>query len=260
MTGENGIITKAKEAKTKMERETLIELIKLKAMEKDVEEEYYNIGYKQHLLNEGIVDDTGRVNIEKLNIRLSTGNGSWAKGDIYQLVENKLYYYPKDCTDSTQRSLVGELWQKHYLEFNEDGMIVGIRDDLIDQDGNYLGPKEIIIPEKIAQKEITGIKQYAFKGIEEITSVEIRAKITTIEEGAFYKCTKLQSINIPSTVKTIGMKAFYKCENLNNIIIPESVTSIGEKAFADDINLTNVTIKENPTIGTEAFRNCQYQP
>lgn len=262
LIGENGVITKAKEAKSKMEIETLVEAIKLKVVEKDMEEEYYDIGYEQHLLNEGIITDSGKVNIEKLNINISTGKGSWTlgKGDIYQLVENKLYYYPKGYTDSEQKVLVAELWQKYYLTFDGDGFITGVRDDLIDENGNYLGPKEIVIPKEIAQKKITGINQYAFQDNKEITSIRIEAEIETIEEYAFKGCTNLQSINIPSTVTTIGEKAFYQCTNLNNIVIPASVTSIGDKAFADDTSLANVTIEGNPTIGTEAFRNCPFQP
>ena len=67
---------------------------------------------------------------------------------------------------------------------------------------SYYG--EIVIPEKIKNKEILEIGQYAFRNCSSITRVTIFAKLTAIHLWAFEYCENIAYINIPRTVTFIG--------------------------------------------------------
>lgn len=56
---------------------------------------------------------------------------------------------------------------------------------------------------------------------------------TTIPEYAFRGCDAISEVNIPSTVTTIGDYAFYKCRGLKNVTGGRGVTSVGDKAFSE---------------------------
>ena len=93
---------------------------------------------------------------------------------------------------------------KYYLQNNEY-YIVG---DNSTNDANGITDQsyngEIVIPEKIKNKEIRKIGQYAFSSCASITRVTIFAKLTVIDRSAFEYCEKIEYINIPQTVTFIG--------------------------------------------------------
>ncbi|MBQ9369723.1 MAG: leucine-rich repeat domain-containing protein [Clostridia bacterium] len=62
-------------------------------------------------------------------------------------------------------------------------------------------------------------------------AIVIPGNVPTIKEYAFYGCRDLTSVTISEGVKEIEPYAFAKCEKLNYVKIPNSITSIGEKAF-----------------------------
>lgn len=69
-------------------------------------------------------------------------------------------------------------------------------------------------------KGVTSIGYNAFKGLTNLTSIEIPNGVTLINEEAFYGCTNLASIEIPNSVTSIGNDAFGNCTNLTSIQIP----------------------------------------
>lgn len=344
--GDNGIMQRAKQAKKEMEIATLMEAIRFKASQKDFIDEYDNISYEAYLEEINVIDSSKKLNKEELNIKISTGNGSWSKGDIYQVVGSSLYYFDK----TLQQEYIGELWERcDYLEFNfETRTITGV---VKEEEGNYKGPSNVIIPKRFEGVSVNFIGKGAFSNLEGITSIEIRADIEEIpdfcftdcsdlteinlsqnvikigkdafmgtklkeftipnsvnqierglfnnckelekvrieanvdiikmnmfyacdnlksivytmpikqiEENAFYKCKKLETIELKEGLETIGNKAFYTCELLNHIILPKSISSIGDMAFYNCTSLEDVTIEGNPSMGSDAFRNCPYQP
>ena len=60
--------------------------------------------------------------------------------------------------------------------------------------------------------------------------VELSKSLSKIEDSAFLDCEKLNDIEIPDNITVIGAGTFAGCENLN-IEIPDSVSKIGENAF-----------------------------
>lgn len=93
------------------------------------------------------------------------------------------------------------------------------------------------------------IKEEAFIGCGEITSVEIPETVVSIGKKAFAECNGIETIVFKNGLQSIGEQAFFGANNLVNITIPNSVTSIGAFAFyvsnktgiGNDILITNLT-------------------
>ena len=66
--------------------------------------------------------------------------------------------------------------------------------------------------------------------------------VTSIRNNAFNGCTNLTSVTMPASVTNIGTFAFYLCTSLTNMTVPVSVTSIGGSAFAACTALTAITV------------------
>ena len=90
------------------------------------------------------------------------------------------------------------------------------------------GCKNTVIP-----NTVTSIGKNAFKGITEMTSIEIPESVVSIGDNAFALCFDLTGdLIIPNSVETIGESAFFQCEGLNGkLILGESISYIGDWAF-----------------------------
>ena len=84
------------------------------------------------------------------------------------------------------------------------------------------------------------IPDYAFRGCNQIQSLDIPASVTTVGDHAFYGCTSLETLTIG--VDTIGEYAFYGCTSLEELTLGEGVAFIGSYAFCDCTNLEILTI------------------
>lgn len=133
---------------------------------------------------------------------------------------------------------------------------------------------DIIIPDKINNKTVTGIGDYAFID-KKLTSVKFNSSLVNIGEFSFMD-NSIKSVTIPSSVEIIGDGAFsrneltnvvinqgvkyievdaFKGNQLKSVTIPSSVEVIGNQAFANN-KLTNVTISSGVlSIEYGAFKN-----
>lgn len=104
---------------------------------------------------------------------------------------------------------------------------------------------------------IKAIGDYAFYGIEKITSITIPNTVESIGNYAFNYATGLTSVTIPSSVKTIGNHAFDICSNLKDVTIPEGVNSVGDYAFSECKALKSLSFPNSViTIGQGALSYC----
>ena len=130
-------------------------------------------------------------------------------------------------------------------KINDDGKSVSVWAIDDEENENYNGFSDAIIPEAVSNKgktyTVIGIGPYAFYRCEDIELVSMPNTITTIGNYAFGLCSGLKSAYLPKSVKTIGADAFYECSSLLFIEIPSGVTYIDRYAFWGCEGLVGVT-------------------
>ena len=158
----------------------------------------------------------------------------------------------------------------------------------------YGSDSDLVIPDQLDGKTVTGIGDSAFSFRSSLISVTIPDSVTSIGDNPFYCCEELseiivspghpylavtdgvlfsrpdkrlvcypnaftsESYSVPQGIQVIGNHAFFSCESLTSVTIPDSVTNIGDSAFTGCSSLTSVTIPDSVTsIGNHAFFSCE---
>lgn len=112
-------------------------------------------------------------------------------------------------------------------------------DIVINQFYGQMEGNTLFIPEKIDDKSVVGIADFAFS-------------------NNVYGNDNIKKIQIPSTIKTIGKNAFYNSESIEEIIFDgsSSLTKIGSYAFSNIPNLKSFSISYSvKEIEENAFKN-----
>ena len=106
-------------------------------------------------------------------------------------------------------------------------------------------------------KGVTRIGESAFEDCINLASITIPDSVTEIDDNAINGCTSLENITFPDSLKCISSGLLYCCKNLKNITIPNSITSIGEAAFGECTSLASIKIPNSVTrIEEAAFAEC----
>ena len=101
---------------------------------------------------------------------------------------------------------------------------------------------------KLIIKDDTSIRDNAFFGCTELTSVTISESVTSIGESAFFECSSLTEITIPESVTSIGGYAFCGCKSLKSVTIQGSIKTISNGAFYECVLLTSIEIVYNQSL------------
>lgn len=105
----------------------------------------------------------------------------------------------------------------------------------------------------IMPDSVETIRDYAFFGCSNLTSVKVSDKVTDISYRAFSNCESLTSITLPKNLKSISHHAFAYDGNLSEAKLPATLEEIGECAFSQDA-LTSVAFGNSlKRIGYAAF-------
>ena len=288
--GNNGIITKAQEAKIENNHSTVLEMLQMESSNYDMKylDEEDSISLISYLKQKQIIDSNLEVNVEKLlGKKLSTGNGSGVD-DVYVIEENvednsyELVYKKSKKTDKNlgligyEKDGVDEPSDPSIFDFDPETGTISLKGavcmywfERYDDNSQITRLKKIVVPEEIDGVKVTTIgymKQImsnAHGGIAfadpYVEKIVLPNTIVKIGQDAFAGCSNLKSINIPDSVTSIGAHAFYNCNSLKSIEIPDSVTTdIEEKTFLGCSSLENIrlpnTIRE---FGYYAFSGCK---
>lgn len=105
---------------------------------------------------------------------------------------------------------------------------------------------------------VNKIRDYAFRGCTNLTSVILPNSITSIGSCAFADFSSLKSINIPTSLTELGNNAFQNDYLLSSdIVIPSGVKYVPTGAFINCSSITSITISEGvEEIGGYAFKGC----
>ena len=115
----------------------------------------------------------------------------------------------------------------------------------------------VTIPERIYDRKIIEIADYAFKDNKTVERITIPNTVKRIGTEAFRGCESLKKVDMPSTLSEIGAYAFTGCVQLKDLVIPYGVKSIEECVLAGCINLDCLVLPETINkIDVFAFACC----
>ncbi|MCR5776391.1 MAG: leucine-rich repeat domain-containing protein [Lachnospiraceae bacterium] len=117
----------------------------------------------------------------------------------------------------------------------------------------------LTIPDKLGGHTVTAIDDWAFFGLETLSTVSVPATVSSIKEYAFASCTSLVSIILPEELNILGQGVFQSCKSLKSVTIGKNISTIPENCFFHCSNLAEVTFASETSvkvIGNSAFSNC----
>ena len=111
------------------------------------------------------------------------------------------------------------------------------------------------ITEVVIAETVTAIGDYAFYGLDKVTSVDLGG-VTKIGEYAFSNCSSLGELDTEN-VTEIGSFAFRYCSALSEVIISADKTKYGTNVYSNCSGITVVNISESTTqIPEGILNNC----
>ena len=284
--GDNGIITKAYEAKYLTELSTCIEELQVFKYAKKLENNEFeptSITSGENSLIYNTQESGTNGNIYDV---LTSLEGTDFAGKM-EIIRGELLL---NSTDETEIRVAQSLGIRVNPYLIVDGVLLSANTNLalMDENGSLTIPenvkaigegafadlsglKTIIIPgtveeirknafrnnadleNVIIQDGVKSIGSNAFRDCGNIKHVDLPESLETLGESSFYTCTSLQSINIPSKIEVIPNHTFANCISLSEVILPEKLKAIDIRAFVN-CNISEITLPSALTnIGNDAF-------
>ena len=266
--GEDGIITKANQAKYMAELSTYKEELSMWQMGKSMEHEEF---------------EAGTLVAGENSLTYAVGNQEVTGGNIYDVIQSlrnsdfagKLEVIGGELllnsTDMTEIEVAQSLGIRVNPYLIVDGVLLSANTNLalMDESGvltlpetvtaigegafaDLSGLKTIIIPGTVKE-----IRQNAFRNNADLENVILQEGVEVIGASAFYDCTNLKNIELPESLIEIGRSAFFRCSSINNIIIPSKIEIINAYTFYYCTSLTNIELPDGlQTIDVGPFQNC----
>ena len=230
LTGNNGILTQAKNAKKNFEDTSEKEQVQLAV--------------------QGSWNANGKIDINKLNKNLKEIEAgseiSISKLPNIIYLKDKRYQIDEDgkvseLVNDEYRTFTIEESEKIGINVDEMG-VLKVNTDILN---NYLQKNngKLIIPSEIDGRKIKILSQ-ALKGNIYLKEVVLSQGLEDIQWGAFQNCTNLEMCNIPNGVTHIGNWTF-NGTNIKIVFIPESVTNIENKTTFLAQNIRNIIVDKN---------------
>lgn len=278
LTGDNGLLSKANEAKTETEKSAIreeIDLLLLQAKMGDKIEDIfkegtvtkdgtvYEVSYKG---NDFLLSDENEY-IEKVE---PAYEGEWTFNQSTQT----LTAYNGDLTTKRGNQEIGEVIIPNYyngkrvkkmgdfLFYNNENISnIKISEGIEDINNYCLSGCINIKGNLVIPNSVIKIERYAFNGCTSLDGeLKLSKNLETIGESAFIYCSKLRGdLIIPDNVISVGGSAFKGCSSLDGKIkLGNKLERIGSNAFDGVNKITGDLIIPNSvvSIGQQAFLNC----
>ncbi len=265
--GENGIITKAYEAKYLTELSEYKEELELFKAEKllennNFEGESLTSAYNSLIYNTQKEGETGNIYDVIKSLEGGTFDGKM------EIIKGELLLNSQDMIEI-------RMAQKLDIQVNPylivDGVLLSANTNLalMDENGSLTIPesvraigegafadlyglKTIIIPGTVKE-----IRTNAFRNNADLENVILMEGVETIGDNAFQDCKKIVNVELPESLLNIGRQTFYQCSNLKEIKIPSKITTLNYGTFWSCYNLEKIELPENlNTINSTVFWNC----
>ena len=266
--GEDGIITKANQAKYMAELSTFQEELGLYKANKQISEE----GFSAESITAGegnlsYVTDDGIVTEGTIYDVITSLRGSSFAGKL-EIIKGELLINSQDMEEIRVAQSMGIQVNPYIIvdgELKSDGANLALMDSsgtLTIPDGvtaigegafaDLSGLKTIIIPGTVKE-----IRQNAFRNNADLENVILQEGVEVIGYRAFQECGNLKNVELPESLIEIGAGAFFRCSSINNIIIPSKIEIINAYTFYYCTSLTNIELPDGlQTIGGWSFQNC----
>ena len=244
LTGENGILTNAIQAKLKTEIAQIQEELDLFKTEKVSE-------------NRGFIEDT--LNADKEKVSYNTKNNE-TENDINDILPSLKNFEYKENIEISKGELIFvshdlkliEIAKKLGLKINPylivDGELKSAETNLalMDSTGTLTLPSNV-----------TSIGEGAFSDVEGLKTIIIPGTCKIIKMNAFANNKTLEKVILQEGVEIIGDATFINCTNLHTVEMTDTIMDIGNSAFSFDINLQNINLsKQIKDLKRNAFYEC----
>ena len=258
--GDNGVVTKADEAKTTSNQKEVEEQLKLKVQEylANNDGEFNRAGFLSTLTE---FTNNGDNTVTKDGVTLSIGT----KGEI-AIVNNNSNEYGTltttiDISENRDTSVILDYYEDSKTavisgsgtigQMYGNFALMGVDIDRIFSDQDYVqeftsthqganGKWNLDYPAETLIFNNSTISYNAFGSCDSIKNIEFSNDVTTIENDAFIYCDSLTSVSIPNSVTSIGRHAFCGCNVLTEIYLTENIETIGEEAFYMNATVTTI--------------------
>lgn len=269
LLGENGMITKAQEAKFKTEIAQAKEQFEMYLGEKYVQDQQFEKG----TLNAGETSlfYNTKEETEEGNIYTILSDIDKRIVKDFEIIKGEIFYFTQNEREAKWALEMG-------MKTNPYEIINGI---LISSDKNLFLLDEatgtITIPERVKEvgegtfAGLKGVKKIiipptckrinnsAFNGNDTLEEVLILADrdqgVETIGNYAFRDCIKLRTIVMPNTVRELGVGVFGNCSSLEEIQLSNRIEVLSSQVFSYCTALKNIHIPE----GIKAMQGFLFQ-
>lgn len=242
LTGKNGILTRAQEAKTVYNKASFQEKIEIATTpyvaktnllleDNDLDSIINELNSYGDMETKKVPAYDGKTDLE---IKDSNGNICLLtyQGNIVEKIEGN----QEDWEISTYAN--GSYIITKYIGENVENLVIP---NYID--GNWI-------------QSVSGIhtENSIIDGYD-IKNITISEGIKFLDTSSFYYCATIETVKLPNTLEKIDWGVFYGCSNLKEFNFPNSLTYIGQLAFELCVSLpAEITLGENiEKIDTYAF-------
>ncbi|MDY3618188.1 leucine-rich repeat domain-containing protein [Agathobaculum sp.] len=132
-----------------------------------------------------------------------------------------------------------------------DGVIItAVNGELADR-------TEIILPQTLDGKTVTGLGDRLFAACSNLAYVTIPQSVTLLGKEMFQNCVYLSSVSLPDSVETLPEGLFAGCAKLALVYLPKELQRIEPRAFADCKRLGSITLPAKlALLDKDAFAGC----